>query len=107
MTPPSHCEERISQIPALQVLVKLGYEYLTPAEADELRGGRRRLPVLTGVLGPWLAANNAVRYRGETLPFSEGNLNSALRRITDILFAGLITANEKVYETLTLGIRER
>ena len=39
MSPPSYREERISQIPAQQTLIGMGYRYLTPAEADELRGG--------------------------------------------------------------------
>ena len=34
-------EKYLSQIPALQVLVKLGYQYVTPAEA--LTGGWRQL----------------------------------------------------------------
>ena len=34
-------EKYLSQIPALQVLVNLGYQYLTPAEA--LAGGWRQL----------------------------------------------------------------
>jgi type I restriction enzyme R subunit len=34
-------EKYLSQIPALQVLINLGYQYLTPAEA--LAGGWRQL----------------------------------------------------------------
>ena len=32
-------EDHISQIPALMLLEKLGYSYLSPAEALEMRGG--------------------------------------------------------------------
>ena len=32
-------EDHISQIPALMLLEKLGYTYLSPAEALEMRGG--------------------------------------------------------------------
>ena len=35
-------EELISQIPALQLLKAMGYRYLTPAEALNLRGGKLR-----------------------------------------------------------------
>lgn len=33
-------ERYLSQIPALQVLASLGYQYLTPAEALAARGGK-------------------------------------------------------------------
>ena len=37
---PSFQEDHISQIPALQFLQNLGYTYLTPEEALQLRGGK-------------------------------------------------------------------
>ncbi|CAN5147592.1 hypothetical protein BH23BAC2_BH23BAC2_18530 [soil metagenome] len=37
---PSFKEDHISQIPALQMLMKLGYAYLSPAEAERFRGGK-------------------------------------------------------------------
>jgi hypothetical protein len=40
METPSFKEDHISQIPALQMLVNLGYTYLSPAEADRQRGGK-------------------------------------------------------------------
>ena len=40
MNTPSFKEDHISQIPALQLLQKLGYTYLSPAEAEKLRGGK-------------------------------------------------------------------
>ena len=38
MVVPSYREELISQIPAAQLLINLGYEYLTPSQALEMRG---------------------------------------------------------------------
>ena len=40
METPSFKEDHISQIPALQMLVNLGYTYLSLAEADRQRGGK-------------------------------------------------------------------
>lgn len=34
---PSFKEDHISQVPALQLLVNIGYTYLTPEEAEALR----------------------------------------------------------------------
>ena len=40
MSTPSYIEDHISQIPALQLLVKMGYSYISPDEAMELRSNR-------------------------------------------------------------------
>ena len=46
MAVPSYREELISQIPA-QLVINLGFEYLTPAQVLEMRGRRERNVVLT------------------------------------------------------------
>ena len=43
-------EKHLSQIPALQLLVELGYEYLTPAEALRERQGRMSNVLLESIL---------------------------------------------------------
>lgn len=50
MDTPSFKEDHISQIPALQMLVNLGYTYLSPAQAERLRGGRRSNILLEDIL---------------------------------------------------------
>jgi type I restriction enzyme R subunit len=47
MTTPSFREDDISQIPALQTLIKLGYIYLSPAEAIQARGGKDESSVVS------------------------------------------------------------
>jgi len=37
---PSYLEKVQSQLPALQLLMQLGWQYLTPEETVQLRGGR-------------------------------------------------------------------
>jgi len=102
--PSAFREELISQIPALQLFIALGYRYLTPAEALVLRGNTEREVLLTRVLAPWLREHNAIDHRGQRLPFSEANIQAAIRRLSDEpLTAGLVAANERVYELLTLG----
>jgi len=97
-------EALISQMPALQLLMALGYRYLPPAEALALRGNSEREVLLKGVLAPWLREHNAIQRRGERVPFSEANIQAAIRRLRDEPMAdGLIKANERVYELLTLG----
>ena len=100
---PSFREELISQIPALQLLVAMGYTYLSPGQALVLRGGKKHNVVLTGVLEPWLVVHNAINFKGQTHPFSEPNIQQAIRILTSEPFDGLVRTNEKLYELLTLG----
>ena len=51
MAIPSYREELISQIPALQLLMAMGWQYLTPAEALALRGGKKGAVVPHGRAG--------------------------------------------------------
>jgi type I restriction enzyme R subunit len=50
MDTPSFKEDHISLIPALQLLQKLGYQYLTPEEALQLRGNKTTNVLLEDVL---------------------------------------------------------
>lgn len=100
--PPTR-EKLISQIPALQLLINLGWEYLTPEEALAARGGKTTSVLLDRVLEDQLRALNRIEFRGQTEPFSEGNIATAIRRLKDERFDGLIRTNEKLYDRLTLG----
>lgn len=96
-------EEVSSQIPAVQVLMQLGWQYLTPDEALMLRDGKHKNVVLTGVLGPWLRAHNQISYKRHKHPFSDANIREAINRLVNEPIQSLMTANARIYETLTLG----
>jgi len=96
-------EDHASQVPALQLLQNLGWEYLSPAEALALRGGREAAVVLDRVLEEQLRRINTVRYKGHEYPFSEGNIHTAVQTLKDVLYDGLVRTNEKVYDLLCLG----
>jgi type I restriction enzyme R subunit len=107
--PPSFKEELISQIPAVRLLMAMGYQYLTPEEALALRGGKRNHIILEEVLEPWLRQHNQITFKGQTYPFSESNIRRAVETLRDEAhpggrgFDGLIPTNQRVYELLTLG----
>ncbi len=104
MTVSSYREELISQIPALQLLMALGYQYLPPDEALAQRGGREREVVLAPVLEDWLRTHNTITHKGRAHAFSEANIREAKRRLVDVpLTDGLVRTNERLYELLTLG----
>jgi type I restriction enzyme R subunit len=96
-------EDHISQVPALQLLQNLGYTYLTPGEAMELRGGRSANVILDGILEPWLRESNSFRHKGEDHAFSEASVAGAVQALKDVVYDGLVTTSEKVYNLLTLG----
>lgn len=97
-------EKYLSQIPALQVLVNLGYQYLTPAQALAARGGKTSNVLLEEVLREQLKKINRIQYKGGSYLFSEENLQSAIQRLKNVKYDGLLKTNEAVYDLLTLGI---
>lgn len=100
---PSFREDHISQIPALQLLVNMGYSYLSPEEALQARGGKTSNVILENILEKQLRLINRVQYKGSEYPFSNGNITTAVNTIKNIPYDGLIRTNEKVYDLLSLG----
>lgn len=98
-------EDHISQIPALQMLQKLGYTYLTPDEALAMRGGKTSNVLLEDVLRNQLRRINSIRVNSnkEEL-FSEQNIENGVLAMRNIpMEGGYISGNETVYNMLTLG----
>lgn len=97
-------EKYLSQIPALQVLVNLGYQYLTPADALAARGGKASNVLLDEVLREQLKKFNRIQHKGGSYLFSEENIQSAIQRLKTVKYDGLLKTNEVVYDLLTLGV---
>lgn len=96
-------EKYLSQIPALQLLVNLGFVYLTPEQALAERGGKLGNVQLEGVLRNQLKAINRIQYKGQEFLFSEENIQSAMQRLKSVKYDGLQKTNEAIYDLLTLG----
>jgi len=101
--PPSFKEELISQIPAVRLLMALGYQYLAPEAALARRDGKKNHVILEEVLEPWLREHNQITFKGQTYPFSEANIRRAVETLRDEPYQGLIPTSERIYELLTLG----
>lgn len=99
----SYLEDLDSQVPAIQLLHALGWEYLSQSEALALRNNRKDQVILTGILRPWLEKNNHVHAKGEIYPFNDANIHEAIRRLVEEPFDGIVRTNEKIYHLLTLG----
>jgi len=99
----SFLEDHVSQIPALYLLQKLGYSYLTPTEALELRYSMDNV-ILEPVLKKQLQKLNKINYLGETYAFESSVFDRAVDAVKDFpLMGGLINTNEKIYDLLTYG----
>lgn len=98
-------EKYQSQVPALQLLVALGYSPLSQADAVALRGGRLRNVVLDDVLAEQLLAINRFSYRGREYAFDLEDAHEAMRRLkpTPDRLKGLKGTNQDIYDTLILG----
>ncbi|MBC8524582.1 MAG: HsdR family type I site-specific deoxyribonuclease, partial [Chlorobium phaeobacteroides] len=96
-------EKHLSQIPALQLLIGLGYEYLTPGEALLERQQRMSNVLLENVLRNQLKAINRINFKGGVYLFSEENIQSAIQKLKNIKYDGLQKTNEAVYDLITLG----
>lgn len=105
MDTPSFKEDHISQIPALQLLQNLGYQYLTPEEALQLRGDKSANVILEDILRKQLKKINSVHIgsmREER--FTDSNIELGIRALKEIkLNEGYIYACENTYNMLTLG----
>lgn len=98
-------ENHISQIPALNMLKKLGYTYLSPDEVMELRGGNTSNVLLETVLRKQLAKINTVQVSSwRTTLFSEQNIASGVEALKNLpMSEGYITAAQSAYDLLTAG----
>ncbi len=98
-------ENDISQRPALELLQKLGYQYLSPEEALELRGGKTSNVLLEDILRQQLRNLNSIRIGSHSeARFSEQNIENGVAAMRNVpMEGGYLNANEAVYNMLTLG----
>jgi type I restriction enzyme R subunit len=104
MQTPSFIEDHISQIPALKLLMNMGWKYLTPEQALEARGNRNSNVLLEEILKKQLQKINKIEYKQKEFPFSETTINNAILALRDLPEQdGFIAANHFFYELITLG----
>ncbi|MCC5878216.1 MAG: type I restriction endonuclease subunit R [Candidatus Sumerlaeia bacterium] len=104
MTPdsPIYREEVSSHLPAIRLLINMGWKVMTPREAYGQRGERVGSVLLEGVLTEWLRTRNEVTHKGKRYPFTEGNISTAVQALKSVLYDGLIRTNEKIYDMICL-----
>jgi type I restriction enzyme R subunit len=92
------------QLATLATLSSLGWQYVTRAEADRMRQGRRSHVLFDDILRKQLSRLNHINWRDRRHLFSEANLETAIRRLSGLRYDGLLRTNEIVTDLLQLGI---
>jgi type I restriction enzyme R subunit len=87
---------------AIEVLIKLGYKFLTPEECRKERGGAYGV-LLKDVLRQKLREFNVFEYGDAKYRFSSANIERAIDELDANLSDGLIKTSEKIYDTILLG----
>ncbi|PKK99776.1 MAG: DEAD/DEAH box helicase [Tenericutes bacterium HGW-Tenericutes-2] len=95
-------ELNISQTPALEVLERIGYQIISPEEAELMRENLYNV-ILKPILKAQLEKINSYEYKNQIHRFSASNIQKAMQDIDAALTDGLIKTNEKIYDVLTLG----
>lgn len=106
MNLPSFHEDASSQIPALQLLTKMGYTYLTPDEALAARGGKTTGILLEDILRRQLKSINSIRKSSISAIsyFTDANIEAGIQALKDLPFQdGYIATCEAAYNRITLG----
>ncbi len=97
-----YLEDNISKYPAIELLCKLGYQYISPEDCIEQRGGYYSV-ILKDILRTQLNKINQFTYGGITYKFTSENIERAINELDEPLTDGLIRTSEKIYDALMLG----
>ena len=98
----AYLEDNISKYPAIELLKKLGYTYLSPEECEAQRGGLYNV-VLKDILRSQLNRLNSYSFGGEEQKFSVENIERAVDEIDEPLADNLVVSSEKIYNDIMLG----
>ena len=97
-----YLENNASKYPAIELLCKLGYTYLSPEECVNQRGGLQNV-LLRDILRTQLHKLNQFSYAGIAYKFTAENIERAISELDEPLTEGLIRTSEKIYDALMLG----
>jgi len=101
---PKFQEEYSAKLPALALLCNLGWSFVSPERALELRGGKTSEVVLRDVLRMELKKRRFT-FSGNEYPLSEKAIDNIIAEVcSPALNEGLTVANEKIYNHLLYGI---
>lgn len=98
----AYLEDNISKYPAIELLRKLGYKYISPEECEAQRDGLYNV-ILKDVLRSQLSRLNSYSFSGNEYKFSAENIERAIDDIDEPLADNLVVSSEKIYNDIMLG----
>lgn len=97
-----YLEDNISKYPAIELLCKLGYTYISPEDCIAQRGGFYGV-ILKDILRVQLNKINQFSFAGVVYKFTSENIEKAISDLDEPLTDGLVRTSEKIYDSLMLG----
>ncbi len=97
-----YLEDNISKYPAIDLLCKMGYKYISPEECVKQRGSTYNV-LLKDILRSQLHILNKYEYGGSVFKFTAENIEKAINDLDEPLTDGLVRTSEKIYDALMLG----
>lgn len=95
-------EDNASKYPAIELLCKLGYTYISPEEVQKERGTLYNV-LLKDVLRKQLQRINQFEFNNVFYKFSADNIERAIAELDVPLTEGLVKTSERIYDALMLG----
>lgn len=102
-TTPSYLEKVQSQLPALHLLIQMGWTYLPPEECVRMRGDRLSTVILEPVLIDFIRNHGRFEFKGQTRAFTENAIQNAVQALRAFRATGATSQNEEIYDLLCLG----
>lgn len=93
-------EARQSQLPAVELLLALGYTYVSREEVLRQRGGDTSKFILADIAAEKLMEINGYEARGVGYKFSDKDIRDAIDELEYMQYEGLIDTAQKVFNTI-------
>ena len=90
-----------SQEPAIELLEKLGWKYLSPTDAEKQRGNLYNVILKDDLMN--FLKEQRYEYKGEKFQFSSSNIARAISDIDIPLQSGLMKTSKEIYDLLIYG----
>ena len=101
LNPYQYNERPESQDPAIELLTKLGWNYIAPDEAEKQREHLSNVILREDLMS--FLKKQKYEYRGEKFQFSSGNIAKAIADIDVPIQSGLMKTSKEIYDLLLYG----
>ncbi len=93
-------ESRQSQLPFVEMLLNMGYQYIPVKEALKQRGEDSTNFILSDIASKKLMEINNYEINGKEYKFSEKDVRDVIDELENIQYEGLIDTSQKIYNTI-------